>query len=344
MTGVSSLFARLIIANANVSKDPRELLRLAGIEPDAPPNPKQMIPEDVYCGLLEAIVRDVEGPVDFHLRTGATIRCEHLGVLGLAWKSAPHLGDSFERLTRYGRLVNRVTTFELRESGSHALVTARRAGKRLGALLSNEAGLMTVLSLTRESAGASVTPVEIRYRHSPQISAPALESHFGCPVLFDQETDALVFEREVMALPNRLGDEPMHGFFSQHLEEELSSDPVDAPLDERVRVEITARLSGGLPRISDIASPLGMSPRTLQRRLSEREISYQSLVDEARRRLAERLLGQTDHSLAEIAFLTGFSEQSGFTRAFKRWSGRTPRSFRLEPIGGRAGVRDQGLD
>ncbi|MEO1173576.1 MAG: helix-turn-helix domain-containing protein, partial [Myxococcota bacterium] len=67
-----------------------------------------------------------------------------------------------------------------------------------------------------------------------------------------------------------------------------------------------------------------------QRRLADLELSFQSLVDEARRELSERLLKHTAYSLAEIAFLTGFSEQSAFNRAFKRWAGQTPRSYRLQ--------------
>jgi AraC-like DNA-binding protein len=67
----------------------------------------------------------------------------------------------------------------------------------------------------------------------------------------------------------------------------------------------------------------------LQRRLADRGYSYQTLVDEARRQLSKRLLEETDYSLFEIAFMTGFSDQSAFTRAFKRWAGQTPRSFRI---------------
>ncbi|MEZ5592792.1 MAG: helix-turn-helix transcriptional regulator [Gammaproteobacteria bacterium] len=89
-------------------------------------------------------------------------------------------------------------------------------------------------------------------------------------------------------------------------------------------------MSEGIPTISDVAGHFGMSGRTLQRRLANRGYSYQTLVDESRRQLAERLLQQTDYSLAEVAFMTGFSEQSAFTRAFKRWAGQTPRSFRID--------------
>jgi AraC-like DNA-binding protein len=81
--------------------------------------------------------------------------------------------------------------------------------------------------------------------------------------------------------------------------------------------------------VSSIASGLAMSARTLQRRLSEQGHSFQGVVDMTRKVLAQRLLAETDYSLAEVAFLTGFSEQSGFSRAFKRWAGQTPRSYRL---------------
>ncbi|MEM7606283.1 MAG: helix-turn-helix transcriptional regulator, partial [Myxococcota bacterium] len=100
-------------------------------------------------------------------------------------------------------------------------------------------------------------------------------------------------------------------------------------LEHRVRIEVSQTLADGVPSISDTAKRLGMSSRTLQRRLSASGYTYQQLIDEARRQLAEKLLRQTEYSVQEVAFLTGFSEQSAFTRAFKRWAGQTPRSFRL---------------
>ena len=83
-----------------------------------------------------------------------------------------------------------------------------------------------------------------------------------------------------------------------------------------------------MPALSDVAAQLAMGPRTMQRRLAERDKTYQALVDEARRQMAQKLVAGSSYSLSEIAFLTGFSEQSAFTRAFKRWSGQTPGSYR----------------
>jgi AraC-like DNA-binding protein len=142
--------------------------------------------------------------------------------------------------------------------------------------------------------------------------------------------DALLVSNDTLLTPNKLGDESISRFFETHLESQLCEYEDDSSLDQRVGILITQSLSEGIPRISDIASRLGMSGRTLQRRLSVRGRSFQTLVDESRRQLAQRLLEKNEYPLAEIAFLTGFSEQSAFNRAFKRWAGQTPRSFRIQ--------------
>ena len=136
-------------------------------------------------------------------------------------------------------------------------------------------------------------------------------------------------ETATLDVSNRLGDESIASFFDRHLEQELASLPDEDELEHKVRRAVSEKLSEGVPTLTEIATALGMGARTLQRRLSDKDQSFQGLVDLARRELAQQLLLETDYSLAEIAFLTGFSEQSGFTRAFKRWSGQTPRSYRL---------------
>jgi AraC-like DNA-binding protein len=141
--------------------------------------------------------------------------------------------------------------------------------------------------------------------------------------------DALLVSHELEKESNHLGDRSISSFFDTHLEEELSKYDDNASLEHRVRIQVSQSLSQGVPRISDVAGCLGMSGRTLQRRLADRGYAFQALVDESRRELAERLLEETGYPLAEVAFLTGFSEQSAFNRAFKRWAGQTPRSFRL---------------
>jgi AraC-like DNA-binding protein len=161
----------------------------------------------------------------------------------------------------------------------------------------------------------------------------AHEAWFGSPVRFDADLDAILFEPGTLAQPNILGDEGISRYLVSHLDRELSQIADDAPLVGRTKDAIAQALSEGAPKMADIARDLGLSARSFHRRLSEYGMTFQSLTEETRRDLAEGLLRDERHSLAEIAFLTGFAEQSSFTRAFKRWVGMTPASYRKARTG-----------
>jgi AraC-like DNA-binding protein len=183
--------------------------------------------------------------------------------------------------------------------------------------------------MSQQASTRLFQPLAIYFKHAAPESITAHERFFGCPVHFDSDKDALLVSSVTLVAPNQLGDATIAEFFDTHLEQVISKLDNDSGLEKQVRIQIFQQLSEGVPVISDIAGRLGMSGRTLQRRLSEKGQSFQALVDELRRQLAERLLRQTDYSLMDVAFLTGFFEQSAFNRAFKRWAGQTPRSFRI---------------
>ncbi|MEM1413464.1 MAG: AraC family transcriptional regulator [Myxococcota bacterium] len=329
MGQITSLFAWKFIRQTRAGVDRAGLLRSAGIDPEAPVDPKVMISDDAYYTLLERL-DDEDGAMDLPLRTGGSMRCDDYGAFGLAFKSAVDLRGSYARAERYARVLTSVSTYEVVFTGERAAMQHHREGRRHGLHMSNEATMASVLTISGEVSTRPVQPVRATFRHPARGPADLHEAFFGCPVAFEAERDALVFARADLEVPNRLGDATIAGFFDTHLEGELAQLADDAGLEQRVRIRVSAALSEGVPKISDTAKHLGMSGRTLQRRLADRGVSYQTLVDEARRQLAEKLLRETGYSLAEIAYLTGFSEQSAFTRAFKRWAGQTPRSYRLD--------------
>lgn len=196
-------------------------------------------------------------------------------------------------------------------------------------LLSNEASLSAVKTICDEVSTETFVPQAVYINHAPRGELAVYESHFGCPVYFESGRDALLVPSSSLDIPNKLGDETIATFFDQHLEKELSTLTKELDLEKQVRRVVANLLSEGIPTLSLIATELGIGARTLQRRLSDQGHSFQGVVDMARKDLAQRLLHETSYSLAEVAFLTGFAEQSGFTRAFKRWAGQTPRSYRL---------------
>lgn len=330
---VTSLFARKMVAAAGDTVDAAALLRGVGIDPVGPWDPQTLIPAAAYYDLIERIATQIDA-TDLPLRVGASMRLDEYGALGLAFKAAPTLGASFARVERYARLWTSVVAYELRPDPRGMLFILHREGaRRLGLRLSNETTLVSTIALALEVGAAPVTPVEVRIRHRVPRSVAAHEAWFGCPVRFDAELDAILFSPETLARPNSLGDEGISRFLLSHLDAELAELAEEVTLVSRARDAIAQALNEGAPRMADIARALGLSARSFHRRLSEHGVNFQTLTEDTRRDLAEGLLRDDSHTLAEIAFLTGFSEQSAFTRAFKRWVGQTPASYRKERAG-----------
>ncbi|MFT7287252.1 MAG: AraC-like DNA-binding protein [Halieaceae bacterium] len=331
MGQVTSVFARKVIQQIHPSLDKRRFLEDIGVDPDSEPDPAHMIESRVHYALWERIARAEPEGFSLPIRVGKSMQCDDYGAFGLAWKTALSLGRSFDRAARYGRVLTSVTQYDLEQSGSGTLFHLRREGERgLGLRLSNEASLASVVAISRQVCAGPFSPQTVFFTHAQPENVAAHEAYFGCEVVFGADKDALLVNTADLDIPNRLGDASVSSFFQSHLEAELEKLPDDAGLERRVRIQISQQLSEGLPGLSEIAARLGMSGRTLQRRLAERGYVFQTLVDEARRELAQRLLRETQYPLAQIAFLTGFSEQSAFNRAFKRWAGQTPRSFRIK--------------
>lgn len=332
MGQITSLFVHKVIRQVDETLDKRALLGSVGLDPDSAVDPGIMVSDADYYDFLETIACSDPNAIDLPLRVGASMRCEEYGVFGLAWKSATNLRGSCERAARYARVLTSVTTYEVRESAEGVYMHLHRDGDRstLGLRMSNEASIASVAAISQEVSTTTFQPLAVYFKHEGPASAAAHEQHFNCPVRFATDRDALLIADDTMQAPNKVGDPSIVKFFDMHLEDKLSKFDDDASLERRVRMQIAQSLSQGVPTVSNIAAFFGMSGRTLQRRLSDRGYSFQVLVDESRRELAEQLLKETEYPLAEVAFMTGFSEQSAFNRAFKRWAGQTPRSYRIK--------------
>ena len=329
MGSITSLFVRKVVAAAGPDVDERALLASVGLDAAAGTDPKQMVADTAYYALIERIARDRD-ITELPLLTGASMRCDDYGALGLAFKAAPTLHGSFTRVERYARLWTSVVEYELTPDGGAIWFLLHRSGaRRLGLRISNEATLASAAAIAREVSPDGVFhPLEVHLRHAAPATKLAHERYFGCPVRFGSDRDALLLSRETLARENRLGDEGITRFLLGHLEKELATIEDTRSLARRTRDVIARALSEGVPKMEEVARRLGVSVRSLHRRLAEDGLSFQGLAEETRKDLAVALLKQEQYSIAEIAFLTGFSEQSAFTRAFKRWSGETPASFR----------------
>jgi AraC-like DNA-binding protein len=344
MGRVTSLFARKVAAQAGGGAHAAGLLARLGLTVEGRPDPTFMVRADDYYRFFEAAATLDDDPTTLPLRVGASMRADDYGPFGFAWKSAPDLGGSFERAARYALVLTSVTLYELEPCLGGAFMNLHREGeRRLGMRLSNEASLASIVAISGEVSSTPFTPLEVHLKHPAPADSSAHEAHFGCPVHFGSERDALRVATRTLQTANRVGDASIARYFDTVLEAEVRRLDDTVPLQRRVLDRLSTSLSAGVPTLSDVARDLAMSGRTLQRHLAAEATSFQTLVDEARRRLALRLLeGDDDVSLSEAAYMTGFSDQSAFTRAFRRWTGVTPGRYRSGS--GRPTVSGRGRD
>ncbi len=326
---VTSLFVRKVVAAAGDTVDQQALLRSVGIDPTGEADVGQMITDTAYYELLETIAARLDDATGFPLRVGASMECDDYGAFGLAWKTAPTLRGSFERAERFARLLTSVATYELKEEHQGTFLILHREGeRRLGMRLSNEATLASVVAIARQVSPLPFAPLEVHCKHPAPASVSAHEAYFGCPMFFGSDKDALLVASSALARANRLGDPAISRFLVSHLDVELAARAGETSFEQVVLRHVSDRLSDGLPKAAAVARQLGISERTLHRRLAGLGLSFQRVMEKAQRRLSEGLLVRSTHSIAEIAFLSGYSEQSAFSRAFRRWSGQTPAAYR----------------
>ncbi|WP_417714063.1 AraC family transcriptional regulator ligand-binding domain-containing protein [Pseudophaeobacter arcticus] len=332
MTIVSTIYARKQIEHAERISDKGKLFDLVGLTPETAADPAVMVPVEAYHDLMEVIAESEFPDLRFHMKTCQSMRCDEFGAFGLALKSAPTLRHGFQRIWRYIRLHNRVATFAAEQEGDRFCWSMQAPNiDRLGDFLSREAAMGTTLTLCRETTTQDLRPCHVQFVHEREGSIDALVEHFGCVPEFGAQSDALHFDLHQVDQPCTIGDAGVWNFLISHLDQMLEKErDQEQSFEVRVIEEIAKLLSGGVPQLSEVSKNMGLGGRTFQRRLSERGHSFQSLTDAARRKLAQQLIRSSTYSFSEIAFLTGFSEQSAFSRAFKRWSGQTPKAYRSD--------------
>lgn len=258
-------------------------------------------------------------------------------VLHYIGANAPTLGAGLERVARYFPLVDGRVRWEVAREGGDMVLTMAIPGLASGVPRAPaEYTFAAIIHQTRASTGVTWAPrrVEMEHLASPEVAARHRQA-FGCDCEHGAERTALVVDLGTWARAVPRADPALLAILDRHADAMAATVPREAGLDARVRAVLGARLRGGeVVDIESVARALGFGARTLQRRLDAEGTSFAALVDETRAQTARALLADRQVALSEIAFLLGFSEQSAFTRAFKRWTGETPAAARAGLFGG----------
>ena len=236
--------------------------------------------------------------------------------------TAATVGDGARHLERYLRMHNSPTELAIREEPGRVRLVATS-----GNPLSIEFTFaLALLHLRRETEGRfRATSLSFRHRvDDPGEYARLLE----CRVQTEAEEDALAMTRAAWSLPMRRRDSALHALLHGQAEQVLAAQSPDVGFASELRRALAHRVAGGDTSLAAVARHLATSPRSVQRRLAEEDLTYQAVLDAVRRESAEQYLAGSRLTVGEVGYLRGFSEPAAFHRAFKRWTGHTPLEFR----------------
>ena len=184
-----------------------------------------------------------------------------------------------------------------------------------------------VVAIGRRGIGHRINPKRLEFKR-PEGNRQLYEAHFACPVKFGARHNLLLFHSEDLARPFLTHNPDLLEMVAPQLDAELTQQLAHRSLKEQVKGILKKFLAGQRPRLEDVAVELRVSTRTLQRRLLAERITFQNLVEEARRELAQHYLRQSSLELNETAYLLGYEDPNSFFRAFHRWEGTSPGEWR----------------
>ncbi|WP_374690560.1 AraC family transcriptional regulator [Accumulibacter sp.] len=307
--------------------DPEQFRKTLGVAPETLRDVQARLPgrlADIALSLAAAEIGDEA----FALRAAECWHPSNLGTMGYAWLSSRTLHTGLKRMERFSRILgSRIRCRCSQECDGVRLGFDHGRGDAAVGPLLTDFSLSILIAMCRVNAGHSLSPVSVQLRRPEPANPEPWHAFFGCPIAFGEPADAFLLAGEVANAPLPSANIPLANTFDTFLSEQLAGLFAD-DIVSRCKTTILQHLTSGMPSAPAVAHSLGLSQRSLQRRLAALGLTFQSVVDETRHELARRYLDDPGKSITEITFLLGFSEQSAFTRAFRRWSGMAPSSYR----------------
>ncbi len=187
-------------------------------------------------------------------------------------------------------------------------------------------GLVSMGRIVTNNEGYA--PRAVFFTHKPQAPISQYESFFQCRVEFEGQFNGIVMDNNELLTPLRKSDPELNKMLVGHAQSMLAQQTFSSPM-EVIKDYVIKTLPSHVPDIDEVADYLKLSVRSTQRKLQDYGTSYTQVLDAIRKELALTYLRQTHNSVLYISERLGFSEQSAFQRAFKRWTGTTPRRYRV---------------
>lgn len=307
--------------------DPQQFMRIVGIDPVTIRDPKARIPSRIADLTFEKAAALIADPA-FALRAAECWHPSNLGVLGYAWLSSGTLRTGLKRVERYSRILGSKATIRCTDetNGFRFSFDHGRGNAPIGPVMADYV-LSLILGMCRVNYGDTLHLVVVNLRRPKPDDTKPYRDFFECEIRFGANEDSLVLSSRSVDMPLPSGNHDLAVTFDAILAGQMAA-LGEGDIATRCKQYLLNQLTSGEPSEQALADAVGMSLRTLQRKLGDLGTTYKRLLDETRYDLALQYLDDPQRSITEITFLLGFSEQSAFTRAFNRWSGKSPSIYR----------------
>lgn len=288
---------------------------------------KILVSTEEFFALYRGIEEAGNDP-GFGLKLGTEERVERYDPIKIAALSARSFRDAVERLSRYKQLTC-PEEIRLVERGDECAVQfVWTLAHETEPPLLVDVCFAWIASIGRRGTGRQLNPKRVEFQRAPA-HREMYETHFHCPVKFKASRSALVFSKADMDLPFATYNAELLAVVAPQLEAELAQQRAQKTFNEQAKGILKQLLAGQRPGIRDLARELHVSTRTLQRRFTEQGVTFQRLLEEARRELARHYLLHSSLELHQTAYLLGYEDSNSFFRAFHHWEGTTPGQWRV---------------
>ena len=261
---------------------------------------------------------------------GAAREMRRAGLICYVGTSSPSLADALKNVARYQRVFSDAIEFDSSELSSKGILSWQfRVETKVYRRQYVEFSASGMIAVLRKATQRHFVPEFVNFKHARNTHTDVIEQFFGCKVAYAQPMNQIGFRPADLDLPLPAADDDLHNVLKDYCDDVLGRKNRNAPgIVIDVERAIVARLASGEATQEEVGRALGMSARTLARRLSAEGTTFFSTVEDLRHTLAVNYLKNSDLVLAEIAYLLGYSGMSSFNDAFKRWTGSTPGQFR----------------
>jgi AraC-like DNA-binding protein len=332
-TTVSAGYAQAVIEIAVAhGADAAAVAALAGFDPAAISGPDDRVPFATFKALMRAAAT-VTGDPAFALHFGAESRFNDISIVGLIAHAAATMGEAFAQMNRFARLAVEVdghesgNRFAIVEADGETWIEDRRRNPNDFPELTESTFARFVWNTARAFPDAPFARLAC-FTHTAPAHNAAHQRILGVPVRFGADRNALAIDPSWLALRLPNSNRYVFGIFIDRAEALMADMRNNQSWRGRVETALLAQLHRGSPQMEAVAAGLGVSRASLYRRLAEEGCRFEAVLDALRHRMALHYLGGRRVSVNETAYLVGFSDPAAFSRAFRRWTGQTPRQWR----------------